>query len=193
MIIEKLFYEDETLFVGIGELRNETRKKKEELISLSSTLTKDSIVVQFFSPGLIAGPMHLLSAAQNAINAVKGKYAISRSLNVEIIVYASAQRQIERAFEKVGVEDDLETVGVVIIDASKKNILDSFEQLYTKLGSNVEHAFCYDKTRLVQIKTAYDVSDTELRTFTDSDNLDDLKDALVRCIVSKVSMVALDA
>jgi tRNA threonylcarbamoyladenosine modification (KEOPS) complex Cgi121 subunit len=193
MLIERVLYREEVLFVGIGELSNESMKKKDELISLSTALTDETTVVQFLSPILIAGPIHLLSAAQNAINAIKGKYAISRSLNVEIIVYASAQRQIEVAFEKVGVEDDLKTVGVVIIDERKDAIQECFEQLFIKLGSDIEPAFSYDRKRMNQIMKSFDVSDTELRTFTDSDKLDELQDALIRCIVSRVSMVALDA
>ena len=181
------------MFVGIGELRNEKMKEKDELISLSSAISKEPTVVQFLSPKLIAGPTHLLSAAQNAMNAVRGKYVISRSLNVELLVYASAQRQIERAFEKVGVEDGLETVGVLIISESKDSIQECFEELFKKLGRDVEPAFHIDRKRMDQIMTAFEVSDTELRTFTPSDELNDLQDALVRCIVSRVSMVALDA
>jgi KEOPS complex subunit Cgi121 len=193
MLIEQISYEDDVLFVGLGELANEGRKGKDELISLSSSLTKESTVVQFLSPNLIAGPIHLLSAAQNAINAINGKYAISRSLNVEVIVYASAQRQIERAFETVGLEDNLETVGVVVIDVSKDSIQDCFEDLFVKLGSDIKPAFSYDRKRMGSIMSAFDINTTELRTFTDSDNFEDLQDALVRCIVSKISMVALDA
>ena len=193
MLIESIFFEEDTLFVGIGELRNETKKGKDELVSLSTTLSKESTVVQFLSPNLIAGPVHLRSAAQNAINAIRGNYAISRSLNVEILVYASAQRQIEHAFEKVGVEDDLETVGVVIIDENENTIQECFEQLFVELGTDVEPAFSYDRNRISQIMNAFEVSDTELKTFTDSDNIDDLFDALARCVVSRISMVALDA
>lgn len=193
MLIEKIFCEENTMFVGIGELRNETKKRKDELVALSSALTQESTTVQFFTTSLIAGPLHLLSAAQNAINAVRGDYAISRSLNVEIIVYASAQRQIERAFEKMGVEDDLETIAVVIINESKDSIQDCFEQLFTEVGPDMEPAFSYERSQMIRIMDAFDVSDTELRTFTDSDNLDELQDALVRCIVSRVSMVGIDA
>ena len=149
------------MFVGIGELRNEKMKEKDELISLSSAISKEPTVVQFLSPKLIAGPTHLLSAAQNAMNAVRGKYVISRSLNVELLVYASAQRQIERAFEKVGVEDGLETVGVLIISESKDSIQECFEELFKKLGRDVEPAFHIDRKRMDQIMTAFEVSDTE--------------------------------
>jgi KEOPS complex subunit Cgi121 len=193
MLIEGIFCKENTLFVGIGELRNETKKKKDELIALSSTLTRESTVVQFFAPSLIAGPMHLLSAAQNAINAVRGDYAISRSLNVEVIVYASAQRQIERAFETMGVEDNLETIAVVIINKSKDAVQDCFKLLFTEIGHDIEPAFNHDKGQIIQIMEAFEVSDTELRTFTDSENLDEIQNALVRCIVSRVSMVGIDA
>jgi tRNA threonylcarbamoyladenosine modification (KEOPS) complex Cgi121 subunit len=193
MLIERIDYEEDILFVGVGEIRNETMKNKDDLIGLSSSLTQDARVVQFLSPNLIAGQIHLLSAAQNAINAIKGEYPISRSLNIEIIVYASGQRQIEHAFEKVGVIDDLETIAVVIIDESKDSVKDCFNQLFIKLGCDVEPAFNYNRQQMGKIMKAFEVSDTELKTFTDSNNLDDLRDALVRCIVSMISMVALDA
>jgi tRNA threonylcarbamoyladenosine modification (KEOPS) complex Cgi121 subunit len=193
MLIERIFYKEEILFVGIGELRNETMKNKDELISLSSSHTTNSTVVQFLSPKLIAGPIHLLSAARNAINAVRGNYAISRSLNIEIIVYASAQRQIEHAFQLVGLGDISEKIGVVVIAESKDSIHKCFERLFKQVGSDIVPAFRFNRKRMGKIMKAFEVSKTELRTFTDSDNLEDLQDALVRCIVSKISMVALDA
>jgi hypothetical protein len=93
----------------------------------------------------------------------------------------------------VGVGDGLETIGVLIVSESKDTIQQSFEKLFKKVGSDVDPAFQIDRKRMDQIMEAFEVSDTELRTFTHSDNLDDLQDALVRCVVSRVSMVGLDA
>jgi len=53
--------------------------------------------IQFFDGGLIADKEHLEITAINALHAFKTGINISKSLAMETILYASAQRQIAAA------------------------------------------------------------------------------------------------
>ncbi|MHA1924807.1 MAG: hypothetical protein ACW974_02730, partial [Candidatus Thorarchaeota archaeon] len=81
--VETLTYENEVFHVGIGELTNSKALSKDKMVSLASEKNEGIIAVQLLDSALVAGELHLLSATQNALNAWKGTYAISRSLDVE--------------------------------------------------------------------------------------------------------------
>ena len=105
MRIELLKSNDVENVVGISEIHNSNNLTQDQLIDLAKSMSSDSLTVQLMNGLLIADDYHLLSAAQNAVNALSGKYMLSRSLDVELIVYASAQRQIGRALDELGVYD----------------------------------------------------------------------------------------
>ncbi len=108
--------------VGISEIHNSNNLTQEELLDIAKSMSNDSLTVQLMNGLLIADDAHLLSAAQNAVNAQSGKYMLSRTLDVEIIVYASAQRQIGRALDELGVYDSVKNVAVVVIGNDRKSV-----------------------------------------------------------------------
>ncbi|MHA2080193.1 MAG: KEOPS complex subunit Cgi121, partial [Candidatus Thorarchaeota archaeon] len=125
MRIEQLGNGNNNKIVGITELHNSNRLKQEELIQLAKSLSGDSLTVQLLNGLLIADETHLLSAAQNALNAKQGEYMLSRSLDVEIIVFASAQRQIGRALDALGVFDGLDEIAVVVVGTDTSSVEDT--------------------------------------------------------------------
>ncbi|MGY5880710.1 MAG: KEOPS complex subunit Cgi121, partial [Candidatus Thorarchaeota archaeon] len=122
MIIEKLAFKDGELCIGISEIRNATSLGTNELLGVAKSLSKSVLAFQFFNSMMIADEIHLLSSAQNAVNALKGEYMISRSLDVELVVYSSAQHQIGLALDIMGVKDQLTSVAVVCIDKDEKMV-----------------------------------------------------------------------
>ena len=150
-------------------------------------------MVQFFDSALISNETHLLSAAQNAINAWRGDYMISRSLDVEIIVYASAQRQIHQALSMFGVRDGLDTVAVVIIDRNEKNVLDVLSTIIDALGQEQLPSFAPSLEKIGTLMKTFDISENEMQNFITTDTLSDRIQALSRCIASRVSLVAIGA
>jgi tRNA threonylcarbamoyladenosine modification (KEOPS) complex Cgi121 subunit len=190
--IERLETESNGEFIGIAELHNSNCLKQEELIQLAKSLSSDSLTVQLLNGLLSADETHLLSAAQNAINAKRGEYMLSRSLDVEIIVFASAQRQIGRALDELGVYDGLDDIAVVVVGTDSSAVKDCIQDLAGKIGSEVIPAFAATSERLERIKDHYQISDKEIRAISDSDKIESQLTALSRCLVSRVSLVAFD-
>ncbi|MBY8998841.1 MAG: hypothetical protein KGD60_14025 [Candidatus Thorarchaeota archaeon] len=193
MRIEQLEDESNGEVIGITELHNSNNLKQDELIQLANSLSSDSLTIQLMNGLLIADETHLLSAAQNAINAKKGEYMLSRSLDVEIIVFASAQRQIGRALDALGVYDGLDEIAVVVVGTDTSSVEDSIQDLAGKIGREVIPAFAVTNERIDRIKDHYQISDKEIGAISDSDKIESQLTALSRCLVSRVSLVAFDS
>lgn len=192
MRIEQLGLDRKDKVVGIAELRNSHNLKQEELIQLATSMSNDALTVQLLNGQLIANEVHLLSAAQNAIEAQQGDYMISRSLDVEIIVFASAQRQIGRALEALGVYDGLDELALVVIGTKSSSVKQSIKSLTDAIGTETTPSFAATKDRIERIQQHFQISDKEINALSDSETPQSKLDALSRCIVSRVSLVAFD-
>lgn len=192
MYIDSLLSDKGPLCVGITAVRNEHELDGEQLIAIGVSQNKEVLAVQLFNASKIVDVHHLLAASQNALNAWRGDYAKSRSLDVEIAVYASGQRQIGRALESIGVSNNLTDIGAVIIAEREENVLSCLEALVREIGAELEDPFPADRDRLEMIMKYFEIEPRELNSFVTSGDTRDLQNALSRCVASRVSMVALD-
>jgi tRNA threonylcarbamoyladenosine modification (KEOPS) complex Cgi121 subunit len=191
--LETLTYEDEIFHVGVGELANAQSLKKHAMVSLASERDKGITAVQLLDSTLIAGEVHLLSAAQNALNAWQGKYAISRSLDVEILLYASGQHQIGVALDKLGVTDETTSVAAVVLATDKSNLKTHVDHIVNKLGPVVPQPFAPTEERIQSIMMHFGINEAEITATALSDSLEARYRALSGCVTSRVSMVALES
>jgi len=191
VILETVEYEDEIYWAGITELFNFSHTRKDALVKLASEREKDIYAIQFLDSSLIVSVGHLLSAAQNAVNAWKGGYMLTRGLDAEVLVYASAQRQIGRAIENLGVYDGLQSIALVVVGGDKKAVRDVITKTVNKVGEEIKTAFVPDRERLERIMHHYGVNEKEIKALTDSDEVELWAEALSKCVVSRVSLVAL--
>ncbi len=192
MILESVEYEDEIYWAGIAELSNSSHMGTDALVNLASERDAGIYAIQFLDSSLIASIDHLLSAAQNAVNAWKGDYMLTRGLDAEILVYASAQRQISRAIENLGIRDGLQSIALVVVGGSKKDVRNAISKMVAKVGEDIKIAFVPDREHLERIMHHYGVNEKEIEALTDSDEIEIWAEALSRCVVSRVSIVALD-
>lgn len=192
MRIEHLGLDNKDMVVGIAELHNSNNLKQEELIQLATSMSNEILTVQLLNGQLIASEIHLLSATQNAIKAQQGDYMISRSLDVEVIVFASAQRQIGRSLQALGVYDGLEELALVVIGSDSSQVEHSIKELAEVIGTEVIPPFAVSEDRIERVKQHFQISDKEINALSDSDTLQSKLDAVSRCIVSRVSLVAFD-
>ena len=64
---------------------------------------ENKIIIQIFNADLIYGKNHLVSAVEHAVRAIKTNTNATNSLEMEIMLYASGERQIKLAIPKMGV------------------------------------------------------------------------------------------
>lgn len=84
--------------------------KKISVISESYDLT-----IQVFDAQMIYGKAHLNSAVQHALRAMKRKTNSTNTLDKEIMLYASGERQIKKAIPKMGVKQGCEEIALVFL------------------------------------------------------------------------------
>jgi tRNA threonylcarbamoyladenosine modification (KEOPS) complex Cgi121 subunit len=127
--------------VGIigGRLNNEgVNAILEELARIDR---KHGTVSQVFDASRIAGKDHLLHAARLSLIAEATGKRFASSLNIELACWAAAERQIVRAFDKVGVSKGTCEVALLSLGdtrlAVKKSIEDSVRELFVARDDDV--------------------------------------------------------
>ncbi len=193
ILLDKLISDDNDYSIGIAEFRNETDLSRDKLISLAQQEDKHLFAIQLFDASRIVDFNHLLSASQNATNAWYGGYAKTRALDVETAVYASTQRQISRALATLGVSDGVERIAVVVIGDDEQVVRKCLDSFAVSIGPLTQTPFPARLDRLEALMSLYGVSRKEIEAITKSDKPEDIQIALSKCVVSRVSMVALDS
>jgi KEOPS complex subunit Cgi121 len=147
-----------------------------------------SVEIQFFDASLIATWQHLYFAALNALTAFKNKTNISKSLAMETLLYASAQRQIRKAMEIMGIKANTSEMAVLII-GEKPDMVKSALKMVSKYvnAKEDESVLELSKKKIELIKKTFGISELEFKTVMKKD---DLKDALVRLVIERMALLA---
>ena len=89
-----------------------------QILSLSK---KYKIVIQVIDADIVYGKNHLISASEHAVRAFGQKKNSTNSLAMEILLYASGERQIQRAIQKVGIKKGNVNIALVFVDEVQEN------------------------------------------------------------------------
>jgi KEOPS complex subunit Cgi121 len=89
------------------------------------------ILIQVFDAEVIYGKNHLISAIEHATRAMDRKTNTTNSLAMEILLYASGERQLKIAIPKMGVKKGNTNIAFVFIkeSISEKIVRDILKQL----------------------------------------------------------------
>jgi KEOPS complex subunit Cgi121 len=100
----------------------------------------DDACVQLLDASFVAGAEHLRFAALNALNAFEGQFNISSSLAIEILLYASAQRQIKRAMDMIGIKPGMSRVAVLVLAENEEKASAALETICGILSAERDDA-----------------------------------------------------
>ncbi|MFW6121546.1 MAG: KEOPS complex subunit Cgi121 [Petrotogales bacterium] len=90
------------------------------------------IIIQVFDADMVYGKKHLVSAVEHAIRAFKQKTNTSDSLPMEILLYASGERQLKQAIPKLGIKKDKTNIAMVFVN-NIEVVKDAYGKLSEKL------------------------------------------------------------
>jgi len=190
MLSETVEWKDEVIQVCMSEFKNSAHLNRKALLTLTRFKAENILAIQFFDSSMIVDELHVLSAVQNAVNAWKGGYMKSRGLDVEIVVYASAQHQIGRALELMGVTDATEAVLVVVLGAQLDSVKECTRTLGLAIGKEIAPAFHKTLDRIKAITKVFSISDSEVALFLTRHDKKSWQRAVSKCLVSRISQVA---
>jgi tRNA threonylcarbamoyladenosine modification (KEOPS) complex Cgi121 subunit len=149
----------------------------------------DVAAVQFFDAELIATWQHLYFAALNALTALANKTNISNNLAMESLLYASAQRQIRKATETLGVRSSTKNVAVLIIAESEK-LADTAVKIVQKLISakHDDSVIEINQEKFDKIKRFFHISNQELAAKLEKKGLE--RETLVNLVIEHGALLA---
>ena len=145
--------------------------------------------VQFFDAKSIAGQQHLYFAALNALKAFERKSNISSGLAIEALLYASAQRQIRKAVDMLGIKENSSQVAVLIIAENRQEI-DDYLKVISRLmsGERDDNVLELTYEKIEGIKKLFGVSDLEIEAKLRRKGLE--MEALVDLVIEHVALLA---
>ena len=82
---------------------------------------EQDVVIQVFDADLVFGMNHLVSAVMHAERAIKEERNTTNSLEMEILLYASGERQLKLAIPKMGVKKGEKDIALIIIGDNLSN------------------------------------------------------------------------
>jgi KEOPS complex subunit Cgi121 len=182
------YIEEYGKYVEITGFRN---VKIEDAAAFLKAIRKEQLMgtaVQFFNAELVATWQHLYFAALNALTAFRNKSSISKNIAMEVMLYASARRQIQKAIALIGVKRDSANIAVVIMgekpDAAKA-VLNTVSKCIS--AEPDEAVLALSPSKMQSIRRAFDVSERELETVT---RKGDAQQALVDLVVEKMALLS---
>jgi KEOPS complex subunit Cgi121 len=125
---------------------------------------KPDTQTQFFNAQLIASWEHLYFAALYALTAFKDGESISRNLAIEAMLYASAQRQITKAMELIGIKPDSRRVAVLIVGENPESLQSALATVAKNAGAQPDDAVLkLTREKMACIRKAFGISNQELK------------------------------
>ena len=179
---------EEARYVEITGFRNVNVEKPDELLKTVRGGKLANFSVQFFSADVIATWEHLYFAVLDALMVFRTKRNISNSLAVEIMLYASAQRQIKKAIGLVGVTAGCADIAVVVVGESQAVIKSALAAISRHFGKKPdEHVLELSPAKTQNIRKAFAISENELAVVTKQGNVER---ALVDLVVERMALLS---
>jgi KEOPS complex subunit Cgi121 len=121
------------------------------------------VAVQFFDADLVATSRHLYFAALNSLQAFKGKTNISKTVAMETMLYASAQRQIQKAITISGIKPTTQNMAILIIGEQQQAVELALAEVSVCAGKPPDDRVLeMNSDKLKSIKKNFDISEGEV-------------------------------
>ena len=173
--------------VEITGFRDVTIDNAEEFVKSMRNPKRRNITVQFFNAELIATWQHLYFAVLDALLAFRNEWNVSKDVAMEVMLYVSAQRQIRKAIELVGVKRGCANVAMVIVGENQTEVKRTLSALSERLGKQpVETVLEFSRGKSSGVRRAFGIAEAETATISEK-NPDK---ALVNLVIERMALLA---
>jgi len=152
-----------------------------------------SSTIQIMDGSKILGYDHILFAVLNALKAKQNGRMICDDLSLEILVYASAQRQISNSVEMLGVKGDVTQLVLVAVSkdgAELERLRESIPQIPT-LDLDSSFLNYWSREKLDRLRRIFGISDAELRSIGLQESSE--KELLEKLVIERMALLTLSA
>lgn len=144
-----------------------------DTLSKINEIKKDDEIIQILNADAIASKNHIVHGVNQAVTAFRRGENRANDLSVEVVLRCSAQRQISKAFNILGLKEGEMNLCAVLIDCDGYS--DELESLFSRDDSVLEA----DESKLKKI---YKISDAE----TESMSVEDI-------LIDRITRLAVDS
>ena len=174
--------------VEIAGFRNVRIKDIAEFLKKVGKEKPPNLEIQFFNAKFVATWQHLYFAAINALTAFENKENISKSLAMESLLYASAQRQIRKAMKLLGVKPNSSEIAVLIIGEKPESARSALSLISELVKAESDDTILeLSKEKTAGIRKIFAISDVERDTIMKKD---DLHKTLTDLVIEKMALLA---
>jgi len=162
--------------------------KAEEFLKANRKETSANVEVQFFDASLIATQKHLYFAVLNALQAFHNQTNISKSLSMETMLYASAQRQIQKAIQRCGIKPETTSMAVAILGEDPTQLKTMLDAITTCMGVEPDETELeMSKLKEHKIIKTFQITEQELKAVMKGENR---QEAVVNLVIEIVALLA---
>lgn len=174
--------------VEVTGFRNVRIRDIEEFLKMIRKEKPLNVEIQFFDAKFVATWQHLYFAALNALTAFKNKENMSKSLAMETMLYASAQRQILKAMKLLGIKPDSSEIAVLIIGEKSEAIKSALSMVSKHVKSEPDDSVLeLSKEKATIIQKIFEISSVALKTVVKKD---DLERAVADLVIERMALLA---
>jgi len=142
--------------------------------------------VQFFDSDSVATWEHLYFAVVNALAVFRNRENISKSLSMETLLYAAAEKQIVKATELVGIKSTSRRIATVVIGKQPKRIRSTLLVISECLDRQLEESVLeLSEDKMLLIQKIFNIQSMELETVKENN---DVKKALVDLVIERMAL-----
>lgn len=161
--------------------------KAELFLKNNRKQTLQNVDIQFFDAELIATQEHLYFAVLNALQAFDNKTNLSKTPAMETMLYASAQRQIQKAIIRAGIKPQTHKMALVIVGDDPKQIETALKAVTENMGTEPDESVLdLTKDKEAKIKKAFGITDEELEIFEKVNQ----KKAIINLVIERVALIS---
>lgn len=147
------------------------------------------VIFQIFDAEKVAGKAHIKFAVLNALKAFKIGKNISKNLPVEVMLYVSGQRQIEKALKMVGISSKTKNLILIVFKVSSEIAFKVLDEVCRLVGGKINDRVIEVNCKKIEtIKRTFEISNIEIETQM-FDNIT-LEEAIEKLVIERVALLA---
>lgn len=175
-------------YAEITGFRNVKIKSVEDFLNRINKEKPVNVEIQFLDAKLVATWQHLYFAVLNALTAFNNKEGISKSLAMEIMLYASAQRQIRKATGLIGIKPNSSEIAVLIVGGKSEAVKLALSAILKCINGDCDEAVLeLSEEKATVIQEVFQISEAELETVMGSEGV---KKGLIDLVIERMALLA---
>jgi len=175
-------------YIVVAGFKNARIEDAEKFLKTIQKKKETATEIQFFDAQLVATWQHLYFAALNALTAFKNKENRAKSLAMETMLYASAQRQIRKATEILGIKPTSTKIAVLIIGDKPETVKTALAMIQRSIDAHSDDSVLETSSgKAAKIKEAFGITDKELKTV--AKKKEGLEKSLTSVVIERMALL----